>query len=214
MTSGCEPGWPAAQLPPPPVHTKLPPPFSRRRHALVVLQIGSSFHTKGLDRSLAALTALPEALKARLHFVVMGQDKQHARWQQRAAQCGLGERVHFLPPTQRIPDAMQGADLLLHPSRHESAGMVILEAVVAGLPVLTTAACGYAEHVQRAQAGLICDEPFAQQQLSANLQQMLEAQAQRSRWRANGIAYGQAHNLYDMPERVAELLLAAKRSRR
>jgi UDP-glucose:(heptosyl)LPS alpha-1,3-glucosyltransferase len=173
--------------------------------ALVVLQIGSSFTTKGLDRSLLALAALPPALQEKVFFLVMGQDRQLARWQQRAQQVGLGERLQFLLPTQEIPAAMQGADVLLHPSLHESAGMVILEAVVAGLPVLTTASCGYAEHVLLAQAGLVCDEPFQQAQLSALLLQMLTQE--RSAWRAQGIAYGQQHNLYDMPTVVAELLL-------
>jgi UDP-glucose:(heptosyl)LPS alpha-1,3-glucosyltransferase len=179
--------------------------------ALVVLQIGSSFSTKGLDRSLLALAALPLALRETLYFFVMGQDKQLARWQQQAAQVGLGARLQFLPPTQAIPTVMQGADVLLHPSLHESAGMVILEAVVAGLPVLTTASCGYAEHVRRAQAGLVCDEPFQQRQLNTLLLQMLSAD--RSAWRQQGIAYGQQHNLYDMPTVVAGLLLKSAAAR-
>jgi UDP-glucose:(heptosyl)LPS alpha-1,3-glucosyltransferase len=180
--------------------------------APVVLQIGSSYHTKGLDRSLAAIAALPPALRECLYFLVLGRDRRAAHWQRRASRLGLGERLRFLPPGQSIREAMQGADLLLHPSRHESAGLVILEAVVAGLPVLTTAACGYAEHVSRAGAGLVCPEPFRQESLDASLHAMLEDEEQRGRWRAQGIDYGRTQSLYDMPGVVADLLLAAGRS--
>ncbi|HWK53537.1 MAG TPA: glycosyltransferase family 4 protein [Hyphomicrobiales bacterium] len=170
---------------------------------LLVLQVGSSFNTKGVDRSLLALASLPAPLRARVHYLLLGQD-QPAPWLRHAQQLGLNQ-VRIEPGRPDIPDCMQGADLLLHPSRHESAGLVILEAVVAGLPVLTTASCGYAEHVLAAGAGLVCDEPFVQTQLNDHLQTMLQADS--TAWRANGIAYGQTQDLYDMPQQVATLLL-------
>ena len=39
-------------------------------------------------------------------------------------------------------------------------GTVILEALVNGLPVITTSACGYAKHVRAAGAGIVLEEPF------------------------------------------------------
>ena len=182
--------------------------FSISEQSLVVLQVGSSFTTKGVDRSLQALAALPESLKQRVHYFLLGRDKRLEDWKRKAASIGLGSRCHFLDSSQSVRRCMQGADLLLHPSRHESAGMVILEAVVAGLPVLTTSECGYAEHVVRAQAGLVCREPFTQAELNVLLQQMLSAD--RHQWRTHGIDYGRRHDLYSMPQFVASLLLAPR----
>lgn len=174
--------------------------------ALAVLQVGSSFVTKGVERSLQALAALPRELHSRVHYCLLGNDNRLSRWQQRARQItGLGDRLHFLSHGDGVPRCMQGADLLLHPSLYESAGMVILEAVVAGLPVLTTAACGYAHRVIEAGAGLVCDEPFNQQQLNAMLVTMLTSE--RADWRRHGIDYGQMHNLYDMPAVIADIVL-------
>lgn len=173
---------------------------------LLVLQIGSSFITKGVERSLQALAALPRELHSRVHYCLMGRDNRLAHWQQRARDItGLGSRLHFPGPGHSVPRCMQGADVLLHPSLHESAGMVILEAVVAGLPVLTTASCGYARRVIDAGAGLVCDEPFNQQQLNAMLVTMLTGE--RASWRQHGIHYGQSHNLYDMPAVIADIVL-------
>src|SRR5690606_2485418 len=135
---------------------------------LLVLQVGSSFNTKGVDRSLLALAGLPPPLRSRVHYLLLGQNSPDP-WLRRAQRLGLSQvRVQAARPD--MPDCMQGADLLLHPSRHESAGLVILEAVVAGLPVLTTASCGYAEHVLNARAGLVCAEPFVQTQLNDHFQ--------------------------------------------
>lgn len=171
---------------------------------LVVLQVGSSFRTKGVARSLLALAALPPELKKRVRYFLVGRDDP-APWLKRAAAVGLEQQVRIIGALGGIPRFMQGADLLLHPSLAESAGMVLLEAVVAGLPVLTTAGCGYAFHVEEAQAGLVCPEPFSQDILNLALVSML--QADRSAWRANGIRYGQQHDLYDMPRRAADLII-------
>ncbi len=179
--------------------------FNIKPEQLVVLQIGSSFSTKGVDRSLRALAALPAGLRDRVHYFLMGRDKNPAQWQARAEKSGMGDRVHFLGADQSVPRCMQGADLLIHPSVQESAGMVILEAVVAGLPVLTTANCGYAQHVIDAGAGLVCAEPFVQENLNGKLIEMLGAD--RSAWRQQGILYGQTRNLYDMPQVAANILL-------
>lgn len=171
---------------------------------LVVLQVGSSFRTKGVARSLIALATLPPELKQRVRYFLVGRDKPEP-WLKRAEAVGLGGRVQIVGALGGVPRFMQGADVLLHPSLAESAGMVLLEAVVAGLPVLTTASCGYAFHVEQAQAGLVCPEPFSQDVLNMALVSMLLAD--RSAWRANGIRYGQQRDLYDMPQRVAELLV-------
>ena len=175
---------------------------------LAVLQVGSSFRTKGVARSLIALATLPPELRNRVHYFLVGRDDP-GPWLKRAQALGLRERVNIVGALGNIPRFMQGADILLHPSIAESAGMVLLEAIVAGLPVLTTASCGYAFHVEQAQAGLVCPEPFRQEILNLALVSML--QADRSAWRANGIRYGQQHDLYDMPQAVAQLLLGDAR---
>ena len=181
--------------------------------ALVVLQTGSGFKTKGVRRSLLAMASLPADVKRRVHYMLIGRDAP-ARWSRLAARLGLANQVRIMPPRDDIPRVMQGADVLLHPSVHESAGMVLLEAIVAGLPVLTTANCGYAFHVTEAQAGVVCAEPFDQAELDAALLRMLRADQSRSEWRANGIRYGQTRNLYDMPQTVANILTDTAEVRR
>ncbi|MES2625342.1 MAG: glycosyltransferase family 4 protein [Pseudomonadota bacterium] len=175
---------------------------------LLVLQVGSSFATKGVSRSLHAMASLPAELKNRTCYFLVGHDNP-SPWLREAEALGV-KNFQVFAGRSDIPRWMQGADLLLHPSVHESAGMVLLEGVVAGLPVLTTANCGYAFHVERAEAGVVIPEPYEQEKLNAELARML--MADRSSWKQSGIRYGQEHNLYSMPEAVANILLGEDQS--
>ena len=98
-----------------------------------------------------------------------------------------------------------GADLLVHPAYSENTGNVLLEAMVAGLPVLTTANCGYASHVERAGAGWVVPEPFDQGRLNAALREALEGD-RLEEWGRHGIEYGRSQDLYSRPEAAADII--------
>jgi UDP-glucose:(heptosyl)LPS alpha-1,3-glucosyltransferase len=179
--------------------------FSIAADELLLLQIGSSFKTKGLERSMQAYAAMPELLRKKTHFYVIGEDAPD-KYMLKAEQLNIAKHFRVLKGRNDIADFLQAADLLIHPSIKESAGMVILEAIVAGLPVLATACCGYAHHIEKSQAGLVCPAPFQQDELNRLLQRMLAEEEQRQLWKAAGIAYGKNNDLYSMPEAVATLL--------
>ena len=82
---------------------------------------------------------------------------------------------------------------------------MLVEAIVAGLPVLTTATCGYAFHVENAAAGRAVPSPFRQSVLNQVLHEMLGAE-QRETWSLNGIAYGRQEDLYSLHERAADYI--------
>ena len=173
---------------------------------LLLVQIGSGFKTKGVDRSLRALAALPPTLKPRTRLIVIGQDDPKP-FKLQATTLGLGERVQFLKGRSDVPRFLLGADLLIHPAYNENTGTVLLEAVVAGLPVLTTAVCGYAHYITDADAGRVIASPFEQAALDAALAAMLADPAARRRWQANGLAFADQADLYSLPERAADIIL-------
>ncbi len=173
---------------------------------LLLVQIGSGFKTKGLDRSLLALTALPAELKARTRLIAIGQDEPRP-FQRQIVSLGLADRVTILKGRDDIPRFLLGADLLVHPAYNENTGTVLLEAVVAGLPVLTTAACGYAHYIEEADAGRVIALPFAQRALDDALAAMLADDAARRRWSANGLAFAARADIYSLPERAADIIL-------
>ena len=126
----------------------------------LVLMVGSSFATKGVDRAIRAMAALPIDLQKMTKLVVVGQGAPQP-YLRLAGKLGVRDRVRFLGPRDDVPRFLWAADLLLHPSRYENTGIVIVEALAAGLPVLATAVCGYGFHVIDAGAGLLVPEPFS-----------------------------------------------------
>ena len=188
----------------PAVRTELRAELGIGADRLLLLQVGSGFRVKGVDRSLRAVAALPQTLRQRCHYLLVGRDKPKPFLRQ-AQQLGIAEQVTILSGRSDIPRFFAAADILLHPAYLESAGYVLLEAAIAGLPVLTTASCGYAFHIERAEAGLVCNEPFDQMQLNAKLAQMLE-QLPMANWSANGLRYGSNADLYTMPQVAADLI--------
>ena len=180
--------------------------FGLGNDELLLLQLGSGFKTKGLDRSLKAVAALPEALRSRTRLIAIGQDEP-APFQRQAQGLGLAAQVSILPGRNDIPRFLLGADLLIHPAYNENTGTVLLEALVAGLPVLTTAVCGYAHYIEEAEAGCVISEPFVQECLDTTLANMLSDREARARWQVKALAFADTADIYSNAERAAELIL-------
>ncbi|MCQ4256971.1 glycosyltransferase family 4 protein [Stutzerimonas stutzeri] len=176
---------------------------------LLLVQIGSGFKTKGLDRSLRAVASLPRELKKRARLFVIGQDDPKP-FQLQAKTLGISGQVEFLKGRSDIPRFLLGADLLIHPAYNENTGTVLLEALVAGLPVLVTDVCGYAHYINEADCGRVVPSPFEQSELDALLAEMLANDEQRDSWARNALAYADRADLYSMPERAADVILAER----
>lgn len=174
--------------------------------AFVIVQIGSDFKRKGVDRSLQAIAALPDELKQRIVYLVIGQDNPDA-YQKLAATLHIEDNVRFYAGRDDIPDFLFAANLLLHPARQEAAGMVIVEALAAGVPVIVSGISGYAYHVESAQAGVVLDEPYSQQQLDHALHQAINSATQISQWQQAAIHYGDTVDLYHLADKAAEIIL-------
>lgn len=132
----------------------------RRRHRLALelddgqplfLFVGSGFRTKGLDRAIRAFAQQPD--QRAVFFVVGADDEGPCR--RLARKLGVEKRLYFVGGQDNIPEWLRAADLLLHPAHAENTGTVLLEAAVAGLPVITTDACGYAPYIEQAEMGTV-----------------------------------------------------------
>ena len=178
--------------------------FSIPDGQLVILQIGSGFKVKGVDRSLKAIASLPLDLKEMIKFILVGKDnpKQVLKL---ARNLGISNKLMIVSGSDDIPSFLAGSDLMLHPAYRESAGHVLLEATVSGLPVLTTSTCGYACHVEKADSGLVCSEPFHQNDLNQKLSSMIK-NIDNENWSGNGLNYGRHCDLYSLHREAAKLI--------
>lgn len=171
----------------------------------ILLFVGSGFIKKGLDRAIRALAMLlmtkPEQNS---HLYIVGQDKEK-RFRKLAKRLSVSDHVSFLGGRDDIPDLLLAADVLIHPALDEAAGIVLLEALVAGLPVLVTDVCGYAHHIAAAQSGLVIASPFSQQNLDEAVLKTLDP-AFLAESKKNGLAYADREDLYSMHRTGAALI--------
>lgn len=181
--------------------------FGVARDEQLLLMVGSGFITKGLDRILLGMASLPASTLQKTRLIVVGQDNPNA-FLRMARRLDIERRVTILNGRDDIPRFLLGADLLVHPAYVENTGTVLLEAMVAGLPVLATDVCGYAHYIDDAQAGRLVPSPFEQKVFNQMLAEMLESE-ERSTWRQNGINFGKFADIYSMPERAADEIVKA-----
>ena len=170
-----------------------------------LLQVGSDFRRKGVKRSIAAIAALPSNLKNRVTFWVVGADNATS-CRHYAEQLGIASQVHFHQGRDDIPQLMAAADLLLHPAHQEAAGIVLIEALASGLPVICTEICGNAPYLSAAGNGKVISEPFEQEILNQALSTSLNDPHQLASWSQAALEYCEQHDVYRLPEQAADII--------
>jgi glycosyltransferase involved in cell wall biosynthesis len=88
-------------------------------------------------------------------LVVVGDGELRRELQGYTQQLGIGPHVHFLRYRCNAAAMMPGFDVFVHPSRWEGFGLVFLEAMAAGLPIVATQQGSIPEIVQHGQTGLL-----------------------------------------------------------
>ncbi|MGP1932394.1 MAG: glycosyltransferase, partial [Arsenophonus sp. ET-DL12-MAG3] len=130
----------------------------------LLLQIGSDFKRKGIDRTLKSIATLPYMIRNKIILMVVGQYNS-IRYQSLSKKLGIHKQILFFQGRNDITELMIAADILIHPAYQEAAGIVLIEAIVAGLPIITTEICGYSSYVKQANCGIVIDEPYKQENL-------------------------------------------------
>lgn len=128
-------------------------------HKRVLVFVGRMQPLKGADLLLEALALLGEQHDYQLLVIggSLDQDPELARLRALAAQLGLAGRVSFLgaQPQQHLPLYYSAADLCVVPSYYESFGLVAMEALACGTPVVASQVGGLPTVIRDGQNGLL-----------------------------------------------------------
>ncbi|MEM8603674.1 MAG: hormogonium polysaccharide biosynthesis glycosyltransferase HpsP [Cyanobacteria bacterium P01_H01_bin.121] len=151
---------------------------------------------KGLDLLFPALQTLQQE-GCPFHFVLAGSNPQDPAYEQQIQNqiqaCGLGEQTTItgIVTGDRKYAFLAAADLFVLPSYYENFGIAVVEAMLAGLPVVISEQVYIWENIQAAKAGWVtrCD----QAELTNALRTALNDPQACQQFGNNGRRYAQTH---------------------
>ncbi len=159
---------------------------------------------KNLDTALHALARTPG-----LHLAVAGNEAG-TPWPALARALGVADRVHFLGFRPEMPAVMRAADLFLLPSRYEPFGLVLLEALASGLPVITTRQTGAAD-ILTPETGIVLPDTEDADALAAALAALAADPQRLAAMSRAARALALQHGWTDMAAAYLDLLAEAAR---
>jgi glycosyltransferase involved in cell wall biosynthesis len=132
------------------------PAFPRTPGRTEVIFVGQLIRRKGLDILLAAMRPL-FAQYPDLHLTIVGAGEDFAALQALIGRSGDEERVTLLGvlPAEQIPARVSDAQVLVLPSRWDGWGMVVNEALSAGVPAIVSDRCGAADLIRHGINGYV-----------------------------------------------------------
>jgi len=129
---------------------------------IILLYVGRFEPLKGIDKLLEAMTHLRD--HRRLRLVIVGGDGNQAPesqfLKQKAANLGIEDKVLFAGRIEQkfLPPYYSSADVLVMASHYESFGLVGLEALACGLPVVSTPVGAMGSLIKQSQAGYVVSD--------------------------------------------------------
>jgi UDP-glucose:(heptosyl)LPS alpha-1,3-glucosyltransferase len=138
---------------------------------MAVLFIANELHRKGFGPLLGALSLSGEQRMA-VHMVGKADIGPYRTMIHR---LGLDGRVHVAGPSADVGWHLAAADLMVLPTQYEPFGLVIIEALASGVPVITSRLAGASEAIDHGSTGLILEDPYDVEELAALLVQAAAA---------------------------------------
>jgi UDP-glucose:(heptosyl)LPS alpha-1,3-glucosyltransferase len=139
----------------------------------VFLFVGSGFVRKGMGALTDAAIALARRRK-RFRILVVGKGDPRP-YRERAKAGGAGGAFLFPGPVSGAEDFYLGSDAFVFPTIYEPFSNACLEALAAGLPVITTEANGAAEIFRDGDAGFLLADPFDAATLADRMEDLLDS---------------------------------------
>jgi glycosyltransferase involved in cell wall biosynthesis len=135
------------------------PPNDVPADSRILLSIARLVEQKGVDVAIRALPLLP----ADAALVVLGEGPERPVLEALARELGVADRVYLRGREPDVAAWLRRASVLVHPARWEGFGLGVLEAMLAGLPVVAARVSSLPELVADGETGILvpADDPSA-----------------------------------------------------
>ena len=184
-------------------------PDFRARHGIapdrqVLAFIGRVAHEKNIDFLLEVVAVLAPRWP-RLLLVIAGEGPAERHLKVRAHTLGIGDHVRFVGYLERareLPACYRAANAFVFASRTETQGLVLLEAMTLGVPVVATAVMGTRDILAAGRGALVPRDDVAD--FAAAVARLLGDDRLRARLAAEGPAHARAWSAGVQAERLLD----------
>lgn len=161
---------------------------------------------KGQGVFIDALAQLPNAIGVIVGGPLFGEDAYEATLRRQVEAAGLADRIRFLGFRSDIPALMQAMDIIVHSSiAPEPFGRVVVEAMLAGRPVVASAAGGVLEILEHGKTGILY-EPGNAEALAEALRALIADPHHAATIAATG--HARARSIFTVPATAARIVQA------
>lgn len=136
----------------------------------VVIFTANELERKGFGPLLDAVASLHDE---RVHILAVGR-LNPADCEAQIKRLKLDGRVHFTGPSSDVGSFYAASDVFALPTQYEAWGLVIVEAMACGLPVLTSRLAGAAIAVRERHSGFLLDHPRDADEIAGKLRLLLD----------------------------------------
>lgn len=120
----------------------------------VLICVGRMTNEKGQDVLIRAMPAVRTRVSG-THLLLVGEGPSRVRYESLAQELGVEENVSFLGVRWDVPNLLRAADVLVMPSLNEGFGLVMVEALASGTPVVASRMGPTPEIVRETETGLL-----------------------------------------------------------
>lgn len=145
---------------------------------LLLLFVGNPFDRKGLSY---VIQALPHLKHKKIKLLVIGKDNP-TPYVKLAKKLEVDDKIIFNTTlTREIHKYFAVSDIFIFPTLYEPFGLVILEAMASGIPIITSKFAGAAELIENKKEGLLLNDPKNINEISKKLDYLIKSKVLRKR---------------------------------
>lgn len=147
----------------------------------LILFVGMNFEVKGLDTVIKALALSRAAAPgANIRLLVVGRGDEE-KYKKMAAGLGVDGAVSFAGVrSEGLERYYRAADLFAMPSKYDTFGMVVLEAMASGKPVLISGNVGAKDLVEEGVNGFVLKDGEDPEAAATRINALLDERKRRS----------------------------------
>ncbi len=134
-----------------------PHPLTKGKNGTTqLISIGRLVHDKGFDLLIKALSLLQKE-KINFNLTILGEGSLRPDLEKLIDDKGLNNSVHLVGFKENPYDYLSAADIYISSSRYEGFSLAIAEAMITGLPVVSTNCAGPSELLENGKYGMLVE---------------------------------------------------------